>query len=103
MAKLYEVARLIRSKNAGPFCLTFDIMFEDPDRYRKVRDSGVLGKGLIARLYGVREEDVDLYHVDNALAIKISIPRPIASGDLADSDIFGGQQYAPLVDLEVPA
>ena len=29
MAKLGEVARLIRSKNAGPFELTFDIMFDD--------------------------------------------------------------------------
>ncbi|MBI2872938.1 MAG: DUF4387 domain-containing protein [Chloroflexi bacterium] len=96
------MTKLIRSKNAGPFALTFDIMFDDPDLYRRARDSGVLSKALMARLYNVSEEDVDLYHVDNALAIKISIPRPIASGDLGDSDVYGGQQYAPLVDLEVP-
>ena len=50
----------------------------------------------------VPPEDVQLFHVDNALAIKVSIPRPVFSGDLDDSDVFGGQQYAPLVDLEVP-
>jgi hypothetical protein len=47
-------------------------------------------------------EDVLLFYCDNALAIKISIPRPRFSGDLGDSDVFGGQQFAPLVDLEVP-
>jgi hypothetical protein len=31
MATLGELARLIRSKNAGPFELTFDIMFARPE------------------------------------------------------------------------
>ena len=33
---LAEVAKLIRSKNAGPFWLTFDVMFQDPELYRRV-------------------------------------------------------------------
>src|SRR5690349_6456236 len=33
MATLGELAKLVRSKNAGPFWLTIDIMFEDPDAY----------------------------------------------------------------------
>jgi hypothetical protein len=102
MAKLWEIARLIRSKNAGPFVLTFDIMFEDPALYRRTRDSGVISRELVAGLYNRPPEDVMLFHCDNALAIKISIPRPIFSGDLGDSDVFGGQQFAPLVDIEVP-
>ena len=48
MAKLWEVTKLVRSKNAGPFVLTFDIMFDDPDVYEKVRDSGALNKKLVA-------------------------------------------------------
>jgi hypothetical protein len=102
MPKLWEVTKLVRSKNAGPFVLTFDIMFDDPDVYTRVRDSGVLNKGLVARLYQQPEEDVLFFNCDNALAIKFSIPRPVFSGDLEDSDIFGGQQYAPLLDIEVP-
>ena len=45
MARLGELAKLIRSKNAGPFMLTFDVMFEDENAYRKVLASGVLDPG----------------------------------------------------------
>ncbi|HWF57903.1 MAG TPA: DUF4387 family protein [Candidatus Dormibacteraeota bacterium] len=31
-----DVARLVRSKNAGPFWLTIDVMFDDDDVYRAV-------------------------------------------------------------------
>ena len=102
MAKLWEVTKLVRSKNAGPFVLTFDIMFDDAEVYEQVRDSGVLNKKLVAEMYQQNEADVLFFNCDNALAIKFSIPRPIASGDLGDSDCFGGQQYAPLLEIEVP-
>lgn len=102
MAKLWEVTKLVRSKNAGPFVLTFDVMFDDSEIYRRVRDSGVINKGVVARLYRQREEDVLFFNCDNALAIKFSIPRPFISGDLEDGDVYGGQQYAPLLDIEVP-
>ena len=102
MAKLWEVTKLVRSKNAGPFVLTFDIMFDDAEVYEQVRDSGVLNKKLVAEMYQQNEADVLFFNCDNALAIKFSIPRRIASGDLGDGDCFGGQQYAPLLEIEVP-
>jgi hypothetical protein len=102
MARLWEVTKLVRSKNAGPFVLTFDIMFDDAGTYEQVRDSGVLNTKLVAELYQQREQDVLFFNCDNALAIKFSIPRPVASGDLEDGDCFGGQQYAPLLEIEVP-
>ncbi|MBI2165586.1 MAG: DUF4387 domain-containing protein [Chloroflexi bacterium] len=102
MAKLWEITRLIRSKNAGPFVLTFDIMFDDPEAYAQTKTSGLISPALVARLYNVPESQVRLFYCDNALAIKFSIPRPIFSGDLRDSDVFGGQQFGPLVDIEVP-
>ena len=102
MTKLWEVAKLVRSKNAGPFVLTFDIMFDDPEVYRVIKDADVFTRALVARLYGQPEEDVLFFYCDNALAIKFSIPRPVFSGDLEDSDVFGGQQYAPLLDIEIP-
>ena len=103
MTKLWEVAKLVRSKNAGPFVLTFDIMFDDPDVYRLVQDTGAISKELVAHLYKQPGEDVMFFYCDSALAIKFSIPRPVFSGDLGDSDVFGGQQYAPLLDIEVPS
>ena len=102
MPKLWEVTQLVRSKNAGPFVLTFDIMFGDAEVYERVRDSNTISKELVARMYGQKEEDVLFFHCDNALAIKFSIPRPIFSGDLGDTDVYGGQQHAPLLDIEVP-
>ena len=99
--KLAEVAKLIRSKNAGPFWLTLDVMFEDPEVYRQVRDQQVVTAERIARLYGLTPELVSVFSVDSALAIKASMPRAQSSGSPADSDVFGGQQYAPLLDLEV--
>ncbi len=102
MTTLGTLARLIRSKNAGPFVLTFDIMFEDEARYRRVRDSGALSRERIAAIYGLLPEQVQFFHCDHALAIKASIPRPVTQGDVSDSDGHGGQQYAPLMDIEIP-
>jgi len=102
MAKLGDLARLIRSKNAGPFVLTFDIMFDDDDVYRKVIKSQVLTKSRVAAIYQVPEENVLFFQHDAAKAIKISIPRPYVQCDLDDGDAYGGQQHAPLVEIEVP-
>ena len=99
---LASLARLIRSKNAGPFVLTFDIMFEDEARYRRVRDSGALTRERIAQLYGLPASQVQFFFCDHALAVKASIPRPVTQGDVGDADGHGGQQYAPLMDIESP-
>ena len=102
MATLGELAKLIRSKNAGPFNLTFDIMFEEEETYRRVVAAGVLTKETFNRLYKIPVEDILLVHHNAARAIKISIPRPIFQCDLEDGDAYGGQQYGPLVNLEIP-
>lgn len=102
MATLGELARLIRSKNAGPFELTFDIMFADRAVFERVRDSGALDRDAVARRYGVSANAVKFFICDNALAFKASIPRPRFQGDILDSDGHGGQQYVPLMDIEIP-
>ncbi|MGH6620048.1 MAG: DUF4387 family protein, partial [Alphaproteobacteria bacterium] len=48
MATIGELARLIRSKNAGPFVLTFDIMFADREVYERVKQSGALSREAVA-------------------------------------------------------
>ena len=101
MTTLAELARLIRSKNAGPFELTFDIMFDDETTYERVKRSGALSRQAVAARYGVQPEAVKFFYCDRALAIKASIPRPYFQGDLRDSDGHGGQQYAPLMDIEI--
>lgn len=102
MPKLHELARLVRSKNAGPFTLTFDIVFADERTYQRVKRSRVISRDLFARLYRLPPDQVLFFEHDRALAFKASIPRRAPSGDPDDSDVFGGQQHGPLVDLEVP-
>jgi hypothetical protein len=101
MAKLWELAKLVRAKNAGPFTLTFDILFADAETYEAVKRSGAIDRALFARLYRLPEDEVQFFEHDRALALKASIPRPAVSGDLEDTDVFGGQQHGPLVDLEI--
>lgn len=103
--KIYELAKVLRGKNAGPFRTTFDILFDADEPYQRVRDSGVLTKELIAELYSIRPEDVyGIFFVDAARGIKITIPKPIdmASGAPRCRDLFGAQQHIPLLGIEVP-
>ncbi len=100
--KLMDVTKLIRSKNAGPFVMTFDIMFDDAGKFEQVKNSGVLTRELFSRLYNTPVEQVHFVICDYALAFKVSIPRAIPSGDLGCSDMHAGQQYAPLLDVEIP-
>jgi len=102
MAKLGDLATLVRSKNAGPFYLTFDVMFDDPAIYERVKKANVLSRAFIAERYGLSENEVMFFYVDNALAVKASIPRPIIQGDVGETDSYGGQQFAPLLDIEIP-
>ena len=101
-ATIGDLAVLVRSKNAGPFWLTIDIMFDDADNYRRVRDSEAINRTLAARLYRRDPADNIVVNHDAALAITVSFPRPQSSGSKLDSDVYGGQQYAPLLSLAVP-
>ncbi|MBI3936558.1 MAG: DUF4387 domain-containing protein [Betaproteobacteria bacterium] len=102
MAKLGDLAKACKSKNAGPFELTLDIVFEDAATFEKVRASGVICPELFARLYGVPAESVVFTEYPPAFAFKATIERRIASGAVGDGDVYGAQQHAPLLDVEVP-
>ena len=97
-----DIAVTCRSKNASPFLLTLDMVFPDRVTFEKVRASGVITKELIASLYKVAIKDVLLVEYPPANAIKATIPRLYGSGDVEDTDVYGAQQHAPLMDVEVP-
>ena len=99
--KLIDLADVIRSKNSGPYELTFDIMFKDYDMYKKVAEAKVFNASMFAGLYGIRENTVmEVINFDPAKAIKITIERPICSGNLGETDVYGAQQHAPLMGFE---
>ena len=96
--KLSEIAKTIRSKNAGVDKITFDIIFPDD----RVRESGVLSRAAVCQIFGIEMAQItDHVEFDPALAIKFTIYRRIPSGSPGDADIFGSQQYGPLLDIEV--
>ncbi|MFJ8148705.1 DUF4387 domain-containing protein [Streptomyces sp. NPDC096048] len=101
MATLLDYCSLVRSKNAGPFTLTFDFLCHDQAAYDTLVASGFLNRELFADLYATDPADILLVNHPLALAVKVSLPRPVVQGDLHDSDCYAGQQYAPLMDLAV--
>lgn len=101
--KITELAAVIRSKNAGPFQLTFDLLFKDEEIYQKVKESGAINTELIAKLYQISVDQViSVISYDPARAIKATIVRPRSSGALGETDVYGAQQHAPLLGIEIP-
>jgi hypothetical protein len=100
---LCELADIIRSKNAGPFRITFDILFADPMHYRQVRDSGAVTIETVAAAYRIDPSEItSFFHVDMANAIKVTLRRPRGQGSFGESDIYGCQQHVPLLGLAIP-
>lgn len=100
--RLYDLAEVIRSKNSGPYELTFDIIFKEESVYRKVRDCGAIHRESFAKLYHIRPENVlDIIAFDPAKAIKITIVRPLCSGSPGETDVYGAQQHEPLMNMEI--
>ena len=100
---LTALAKTIRSKNAGVDKITFDVIFPDRASYDLVRKSGALSRAAVCRLYGIPDSRIsDHVEFEPGLAIKFTIYRKVPSGSLGDPDIFGSQQYGPLLSIDVP-
>ncbi len=102
MTQLKDLAPAIRSKNAGPFWVTFDILFRDEATCEAVRHSGTLTACLFGEMFRIPEDRVVLTWYNQAHALKVAIPRAISAGSPGDGDLYGCQWFAPLVDLEIP-
>ena len=101
--KLVDLAKTIRSKNAGVDRITFDIIFREPETYFMVKNSGAVTRQTICTLFGIQESRIaDFVEFDPGYAIKFTINRTQPSGSFGEGDVFGCQQYPPLYDLEIP-
>lgn len=101
MTKLVDITNIIRSKNSGPYELTMDIMFKSIDDFENVCNKEIINEELICELYKIKKEEIiNIIEFKPANAIKITIKRPIASGDLGETDVYGAQQHAPLLSIE---
>ncbi|MFI5011620.1 MAG: DUF4387 domain-containing protein [Hyphomicrobiales bacterium] len=101
MARLDEIAKVIRSKNAGPFCLTLDILFGDSQAYRRVLDAGVITRERMSELYRQPLDEVQVFHHEAALAMKVSLVRRVSAGSIRDTDLYGAQHHVLLYPIEI--
>ena len=100
---LGQLAKTVRSKNAGTDRITFDIIFADRATYDHVRGSRALTRETVCELFNVTDERItDFVEFDPAFAIKFTLQRPAASGGPGERDVFGCQQYPPLLSVAVP-
>jgi len=100
---LTSLAKTIRSKNAGVDKVTFDVIFQDKKSYDLVRRSRALSREAACKIYGIPDSRIsDHVEFEPGLAIKFTIFRKMPSGSVGDPDIFGSQQYGPLLAVEVP-
>jgi hypothetical protein len=100
--KLYDAATVLRSKNSGPFEITVDVLFSDPTIYHRIKDSGLINKEVVSKLYSIDSKSIThVVFFDQALGFKVTFARKISSGTSLDRDVYGAQQHAPLMELEV--
>ena len=98
-----ELARTIRSKNAGSFMITLEIIFDNREVYEKVKASGVVTPEAVAEAYSIPVEQIlGFMYYDPGMGIKANLRRSSPSGGPGETDVYGCQQYAPLLNLEVP-
>jgi hypothetical protein len=101
MARLREVCRNIRSKNAGPFWVTVDICFDGPEHYQRYHQSKALGPAAFGDAFGISPELVRHYTVDTLNTLKVSYPRATPQGGVVERDMHSGQQYVRLLEIEL--
>jgi len=101
MTTLGSLARTLRSKNAGAFAVTLDVLFRDRAGYELAVQSPALSPARVAALYGVQPESVLVEYYPQVFAIKVTLPRRIPSGDPGDSDVYGAQQHVPLMQIDI--
>ena len=101
--KITDIAQFVTSKNAGPFLLTVDIVFRDAESYARFKRQRPLTKAGVAELYGLAPEAIlDIIEFDPAYAIKITMQRPLGSGAIGETDVYGAQQHMPIAEFDIP-
>lgn len=99
MKKLIDYTKILRSKNAGPLFITFDLIFNDSEELHYVSER--LTKEMVSQAYDVSMEKIDIIVYSVVNSIKITFPRKNISGSLQDTDIYGCQQHIPLANIQL--
>ncbi len=99
--RLADLARVVRSKNAGPTQLTIDIFLNDAAAYALAAQSPALSCAAVARLYAVDPRKLQRHLLPAIHAIKFVLPRLVCAGSPGDGDVYGAQQHAPMLEVRL--
>jgi hypothetical protein len=102
MGTIRECTSTFRTRNAGAFLVSLDMVFATPELHQQWRDSGVITPESVATRMKVDPAVVRIIDYPAASAIKITIPRRTVAGDPDDTDLDSAAQFVPLLDLELP-
>jgi len=98
---LHDEALIIRSKNAGPFSVTIDIMTDTDEKFARLLNAPAFTAERIGALYHVPAVEVKIHPAKRMRTVKVTMPRNICSGAPGDSDVYGSQQHFPLAAIEI--
>jgi hypothetical protein len=101
MTTVKDVCRHVRSKNAGPYWVTFDLFFDGPESFQKHQANPALGPQLFQRLFGADPALVRRYPVPDLNVVKISYARTTPQGGVVERDMHCGQQFVRLLDVQL--
>ena len=94
----HEHASIIRSKNAGPFCLTIDVFLPMPSRTRSRALNVADRRASPARTASTRAASRACWWDDRIRGAKVSLLRWSSSSDPFCSDLFGAHLHTPLAE-----
>ena len=86
-----------QQENAGPFNIHLDLYFPDAETFHDMQQRGSEHHEVVDGLYGLASDVVKIHWFEPALAVKVAVPRLVRAARQGDTDVAGGQQYAPLL------
>ena len=99
MAELREIAKSVRSKNAGPFAATIDVFCGSVEAFDRIRSA--VTSDVVADLLKVGRSEMKRHEIPSLGVLKYSFRRPVPQGDRRDRDLHGAQYAVILEELDI--
>jgi hypothetical protein len=87
---LSQAAYVIRSKNAGPRCLTVHLFLLDRPSFERTRHGAALNLPSPGALYCPDASQIRRFDLRAILAIKLSMPRGLCARDPGGGNVYAG-------------
>tara|TARA_A100001011_G_C14235325_1_gene810732 strand:+ start:1061 stop:1363 length:303 start_codon:yes stop_codon:yes gene_type:complete len=97
MTRVLDIVEYVRSKNAGPFCLTVDIFCGSRQAFFQICKH--LETTHIAKVFEIETKDIERFNITSLNVVKFSLPRPEIQGSVHDRDMHGASWSALIGEI----